>query len=68
MPPSAFNKMEGNPNTDWDPILQARAMYLDGTSGSGAGSTSAGGVGQAALIAGGALLAIICIALALAVG
>jgi hypothetical protein len=68
MPPSAFNKMEGNPNTDWDPILQARAMYLDGTSGSGAGSTSDGGFGQIALIGGGALLAIICIVMALTVG
>jgi hypothetical protein len=68
MPPSTFNKMEGNPNTDWDPILQAREMYLDGTSGAGAGSSFAPGVGQVALIAGGALLAIICIALALAVG
>ena len=64
MPPSAFNKMEGNTNVDWDPIMQARAVYLDGTSGSG-GSVTAG---QIAYIAGGALLAIICIVLALMVG
>lgn len=64
MPPSAFNKMEGNPNTHWDAILEARRLYEEGV----AAPPSAINAGQIAYIAGGALLAIICIALALMVG
>ena len=68
MPPSSFNTMEGNPNPDWEALTEARRMYLDGSAGAGAGSTSAGGVGQILLICGAALLAAIIIAMALFVG
>ena len=64
MPPSAFNKMEGNPDTHWEALTEARAIYLNG----GVAAESSGGMGQALLIGGGALLALICIALALLVG
>jgi len=68
MPPSSFNTMEGNPNPDWQSLTEARRMYLDGTAGAGAGSTSSGGAGQILLISGAALLAIIVIVMALTVG
>jgi len=64
MPPGMFNSMDGNPNTCWDPILDARKLYEEGVAAQPSGIS----VSQIALIGGGALLAIICIALALMVG
>ena len=64
MPPGMFNSMDGNSNTHWDAILEARRLYEEGV----AAQPSAINAGQIALIGGGALLAIICIALALMVG
>ncbi|MBA3747060.1 MAG: hypothetical protein H0W96_06145 [Solirubrobacterales bacterium] len=62
MPPSTFNNMEGN--TEWDSLTNARAMYE-----SSRGETDSSGAGmQSLLIIGGALLAAICIAIALLVG
>lgn len=64
MPPGMFNNMDGNPNTCWDPILEARRIYEDGV----AAQPSSISTSQIALIGGGALLAIICIVMVLFVG
>jgi hypothetical protein len=66
MPPSTFNQLEGNRTADYDTMLQAREMFLAQTRGSDADSSA--GTGPMLLVAGAAVLALILIVMAIAVG
>lgn len=62
MPPSMFNEM--GPNVHWEALTEARAMYESST----APRTSGISAGQLLLVSGAAILAAICVAMALVVG